>query len=453
MKKRILLAFTLCLFLILTFGQVMFSATISCTPPMYADDNLNYITAFKGVLNSFDTDRYYRCRIYNVSDQVDLFDGTYTAGVPDFYIGSTYASSCPIPIDANNLPTADYIQWVYGKNSDGLTSGKLRTRHSSDGFSSTYATSLTINWSNLSSAQLYTISGSLSSGGGYDLTQHYTVLAFDALSNLIHATMSMKTSGNYTLIYPKSGTGSSITKIEVHTMTDTYVCDKTGTWTGQNYTGETITLPVILSTFTAQYLNNIPTLYWVTQSETDNIGWYVYRNTQNDFITSMIISDLIPGYGTTSEPHSYIYEDHIENVFPGDTYWYWLESIDFGGMINHYDEVAHIVIPENYDPGNENPEEFEEFGLFQSNPNPFNPKTEEATEISFNLKEQAYVEINIYNIKGELIKTIYDGFNTADEAVWDGKDESGKLQSTGMYLCSLIVNDKLYQTKRLILLR
>ncbi|MCK4359077.1 MAG: lamin tail domain-containing protein [Candidatus Cloacimonetes bacterium] len=216
------------------------------------------------------------------------------------------------------------------------------------------------------------------------------------------------------------------------------------------------TLPVTLSTFTAQYLNNIPTLYWVTQSETDNIGWYVYRNTQNDFITSMIISDLIPGCGTTTEPHSYIYEDPDfigENSFPGDTYWYWLESIDFGGMINHYDKVAHIVIPENYDPGNENPEEFEEFGLFQSNPNPFNPKTEETTEISFNLKEQAYVEINIYNIKGELVKTIYDGFNTADKAVWDGKDANGNQQATGIYLYELKVNNKMYSTKRIILIR
>ena len=35
------------------------------------------------------------------------------------------------------------------------------------------------------------------------------------------------------------------------------------------------TLPVELSTFTAQFLNGVPTLYWKTESETDNIGWYV----------------------------------------------------------------------------------------------------------------------------------------------------------------------------------
>jgi len=70
-------------------------------------------------------------------------------------------------------------------------------------------------------------------------------------------------------------------------------------------TGHT-TLPVELSLFTAQYLNNVPTLYWVTQSEIDNIGWNVYCNTENDFTTANKISDLIEGHGTTSEPHSYI---------------------------------------------------------------------------------------------------------------------------------------------------
>jgi len=89
------------------------------------------------------------------------------------------------------------------------------------------------------------------------------------------------------------------------------------------------TLPVILSTFTATFLNNVPTLYWKTESETDNLGWYVYRNTENDFTNAKEISNLISGYGTTSEQHSYIYEDPDfiwENAQPGDTYWYWLES-------------------------------------------------------------------------------------------------------------------------------
>ena len=212
-------------------------------------------------------------------------------------------------------------------------------------------------------------------------------------------------------------------------------------------------LPVELSVFTAQVINNTPTIYWSTQSETDNLGWYVYRNNTNNFITSEKVSGLIDGYGTTTEPHSYIYEDYIEDAFPGDTYWYWLESIDYGGMIHHFDKTVQLTILPGNEPGQNEPETQEQFGLFQNNPNPFNPKTKEATEISFNLKEQAYVEINIYNIKGELVKTIYNGFNTADEAVWDGKDENGNLQATGIYLYELKVNNKMYSTKKIILIK
>jgi len=61
------------------------------------------------------------------------------------------------------------------------------------------------------------------------------------------------------------------------------------------------TLPVVLSTFTAQYMKNKPTLYWETQSEQDNVGWNIYRNSNSDFSSSTKINpELIPGHGNTS---------------------------------------------------------------------------------------------------------------------------------------------------------
>jgi len=236
-------------------------------------------------------------------------------------------------------------------------------------------------------------------------------------------------------------------KEDVNNDNDTYIDDI--------QFGPTGTLPVILSTFTATFLNNIPTLYWQTESETDNLGWYVYRNTENDFTNAEEISNLIDGYGTTSEPHSYIYEDPDfiwENAMPGDIYWYWLESVDLGGMIHHYDKTAHLTIPPGDEPGHGELETQEQFGLFQNNPNPFNPKTASNTVIKFNLQDQAKVEINIYNIKGELVKSIYNGLSESDNPTWDGKNESGKLQPTGIYLYELRINGKPLSTKRIILI-
>ncbi len=209
------------------------------------------------------------------------------------------------------------------------------------------------------------------------------------------------------------------------------------------------TLPVVLSTFTAQFIENIPTLYWSTQSETDNMGWFVYRNEENDFTTSEKISEFIEGHGTTSQQQSYIYEDSIENPKVGDTYYYWLESIDFCGLVNHYDKVAVLIIPEQCDPGSGLIPEPELYGLLQNQPNP----VVASTKISFNLHKTAKVELDIFNLKGQLVKSLYSGVASSKTLDWNGKGDSGKELAPGIYLYKLLVNGKISDTKKLILMK
>ncbi|NQV19464.1 MAG: hypothetical protein HQ534_13100, partial [Armatimonadetes bacterium] len=87
------------------------------------------------------------------------------------------------------------------------------------------------------------------------------------------------------------------------------------------YPDDPATLPVILSTFTVQYLNESPTLCWTTQSESNNLGWNVYRSETDIFEeATQINTELIPGAGTTSEPTDYIYEDESE-LMENTEYW------------------------------------------------------------------------------------------------------------------------------------
>lgn len=202
------------------------------------------------------------------------------------------------------------------------------------------------------------------------------------------------------------------------------------------------TLPVELSKFTAQYLNNVPTLYWVTQSEIDNIGWYVYCNTEDDFTTSNKISNLIEGHGTTSEPHSYIYEDNMLETIPGDEYWYWIESVDLGGEINHFNSVM-IEIPDS--PGHPSPTKPVIYAI-QNSPNPFRS----STKIRFTLSESALAEVTIYNIIGEKVKTLPLVLASEDieaSAYWDGKDESGAKVAHGIYFYTLKAGESTYSGK------
>ena len=92
----------------------------------------------------------------------------------------------------------------------------------------------------------------------------------------------------------------------------------------------------------------------------------------------------------------------------------------------------------------------EDYDLFQNYPNPFNP----ATTISYSLPENDYVEIKIYNIKGEMITTLLNQPQKAGnhQVVWNGCDESGNRVSNGVYYYQ-IKTDRFTMTKKMVLLR
>ncbi len=84
-------------------------------------------------------------------------------------------------------------------------------------------------------------------------------------------------------------------------------------------------------------------------------------------------------------------------------------------------------------------------------PNPFNPET----TFSFSIPENSKVDISIYNIKGQKIKTlVYNEFVEGNHyIIWKGDDDSGKLASSGVYLYQLMVNGKTEAIKRCLLLK
>ncbi len=69
--------------------------------------------------------------------------------------------------------------------------------------------------------------------------------------------------------------------------------------------------------------------------------------------------------------------------------------------------------------------------LLGNYPNPFNPET----AIRFQLSETGDVDINIYNVRGQLVKTLSEkNLSTGEhELVWRGKDNSGRPVSSGIY--------------------
>ena len=87
---------------------------------------------------------------------------------------------------------------------------------------------------------------------------------------------------------------------------------------------------------------------------------------------------------------------------------------------------------------------------FSIYPNPFNPET----NISLDLKQQANVNISIYNIKGQLIKTVINGSLNPQKYnfEWDGYNNFSKSVSSGIYFCKVSVNNQVI-VKRMLLLK
>jgi len=89
--------------------------------------------------------------------------------------------------------------------------------------------------------------------------------------------------------------------------------------------------------------------------------------------------------------------------------------------------------------------------VFNAYPNPFNP----TTTISFSIPEESKVGIEIYNIKGQKVKQLVDEQLTEGihSVIWDGKNDSSKSVSSGVYFYKLKVNGKDKAIKKCLLLK
>ena len=88
--------------------------------------------------------------------------------------------------------------------------------------------------------------------------------------------------------------------------------------------------------------------------------------------------------------------------------------------------------------------------LSGNHPNPFNP----VTHLSYSLASSGHVRIGVYNMKGELVRTLTEGKKPAGEyrISWDGGSENGSLVGSGIYLARMEA-DGWTECRKMILIR
>jgi hypothetical protein len=174
-------------------------------------------------------------------------------------------------------------------------------------------------------------------------------------------------------------------------------------------------VPVELSSFTANVINNKVHLEWSTSTETNNLGFDIEHSYDNNQFVRL---DFVSGSGTTTENKSYSYT--VDKMFNSKSYFR-LKQIDYDGTFKIYDAVeVDALLPNLYD-------------MTQNFPNPFNP----STTISFSLPVDANIKITVFNSLGEKIHEITEAsFSSGIHNVSFNADEF----SSGIYYYKMQAN-------------
>ena len=165
---------------------------------------------------------------------------------------------------------------------------------------------------------------------------------------------------------------------------------------------------------------------------------------------AMIDADLL--YGTSGNDIGFF--DYFLQVRSGtaatDVWGYGYTEVDTSVL----DWTPTWPLPEasytvGIDDDNANPVP-DNYTLSSNYPNPFNP----TTTIDYSLSSNEEVTLAIYNIRGELVKTLTSRFHKAGRysAVWHGKNNLGEKVGSGIYIYSL-TSPQGTISKRLVLLK
>jgi hypothetical protein len=197
-------------------------------------------------------------------------------------------------------------------------------------------------------------------------------------------------------------------------------------------------LPVGLSAFSARAEGRSIILSWITESETDNLGFILERSDDGNSWTttaSYKTIDALRGKGNTSSRTEYSFEDGTAE--PGNKYFYRLSDVSTGGDVTAH---ASLSIQTDAVPGKTE--------MTKAFPNPFNPRT----FIAYNLAEGTFVRLSVFDMLGRRVKTLHSGHQPAGSyhEYWNGTDDGGNKVPSGGYIIQM-ATEETRQTQKVLL--
>ena len=187
-------------------------------------------------------------------------------------------------------------------------------------------------------------------------------------------------------------------------------------------------VPVELTSFYSETINNKLILIWLTASEINNKGFEVEKSESGSQVWQSI--GFVQGNGTTTEEHSYTFIDFTNE--PGH-YFYRLKQVDYDGSFE-YSNIIGVYI--------DSPSRF---NLLQNYPNPFNS----STTIRYQIAKDEFVSLKVYDVLGNEVKTIIE---EDKKAGYYSVSLNANDLSSGIYFYKLTAGEY-SQIKKIILLK
>jgi len=188
---------------------------------------------------------------------------------------------------------------------------------------------------------------------------------------------------------------------------------------------EIVVVSALIAGFDARIAGDTVLLTWNVSASGPLLGFAIYR-TGPDGTAQAITADLLP-------PAEKSYVD--ASVVPGTRYTYTLVAVDEAGEETR---SAPLAV--------ETPALVLELG--QNIPNPFNP----VTTLPFVLDTGSRVAIRIYDVRGALVTTLFEGAlpEGSHRIRWDGRDSAGRSVASGAYIAVLVSGNRQISRKMLL---
>jgi len=186
--------------------------------------------------------------------------------------------------------------------------------------------------------------------------------------------------------------------------------------------------------FTLYPLETYVTLTWNAVSIDDFNYYIVERSTDVEFADDVESNALLVNY----------FEDHELEY---DTEYFYRLYYVAGGSNSEYSDVLSVTLEWLDVDGDQLPTVY---ALHQNYPNPFNP----VTSLSYDLPEDAMVNITVFDMMGRVVRTLANGQQSAGykSLQWNGTNNSGHPISAGLYIYTIQAGE-FSQTRKMIFLK